>query len=558
MIFGWGPLSQLRHLKRYRQILRILIKYGFAQVLDELNLYGLWERLFVRRGKQKEAVAHHLETRLRQALEELGPAFVKIGQLLSTRTDLLPAAYIAELSNLQDKVAPFPAEKAKAIIESELKMPLHLCFSSFAEQPLAAASIGQVHRAALPGGEPVAVKIKRPGVDAQIREDLAILLALTAMVDRNTSLGQYYHFNDLALELKKIILSELDYLNEARNVQRFRKNFADSGTVYIPKVYWSHTTCHVLTMELREGYSLARYLEAPLTDPAPRQLAEMLTDCFVKQIFIDGFFHGDPHPGNLAVLPDRRLLIMDFGAAGTIDDELRGKFITLLKAVRAFDTATITDELLTLAEASPLKVNRSELMRDIGRFQEQFYEVPLKNINLGEAFQNLMNIAMKHRLRLPYTLLLLGRTLVTLEGTIARLDPEFNIAAVLQKYGPSLQSRQLRFTARRVRGTLRSYYRLWEEIPERTVELLREAAAGDLQLKVELMHTKSALHTLETMINRLAFSIVLASLIIGLSQNLRLENVARLTRFPIAELVLIGAALAGVWWLFSIIRSGRF
>ena len=246
----------------------------------------------------------------------------------------------------------------------------------------------------------MAVKIKRPGVDSQIREDLAILLALAALVDRNTSLGQHYHFYDLAGELKNIILSELDYLNEARNVQRFRKNFAESGSVYIPQVYWSHTTRHVLTMELREGLSLARYFKAPLPDPAPRQLAEMLTGCFIKQIFIDGFFHGDPHPGNLAVLPDSRLFIMDFGAAGTIDEEVRGRFFTILKAFRSFDTATITDELLTLAE-SHLTVNRSELMRDIGRLQEQYYEVPVKNINLGEALQNLMNIAVKHHLVFP-------------------------------------------------------------------------------------------------------------------------------------------------------------
>ncbi|MEW5785504.1 MAG: AarF/UbiB family protein [Bacillota bacterium] len=557
MIFGRGSLKQLRHLRRYRRILRVLIKYGFVQILDQLKLYGLWERLFVRRIRRSGDIPHHLEARLRAALEELGPAFVKVGQLLSTRTDLLPPSYINELSRLQEKVPPFPTAKARQILEAELKAPLPLCFKEFDPEPIAAASIGQVHRAILPGGEEVAVKIKRPGVDQQIKGDLAILTELANLVDRTTNLGAVYRFSNLADELRLVIMRELDYQHEGRNAQRFRQNFTDNPYVYIPKVYWSHTTHNILTLEYREGLSLNRYFQDPAPVQPPGRIAESLTVTFFKQVFSDGFFHGDPHPGNIAILPDGRLFFMDFGAAGFINEELRAKFSLIFRAFQSVDTAAIVDELLNLTESPPL-VNRSELIRDVGRIQEQYFNVPLRTINLGEAVQNIMSVAVKHRLRFPHEFLLLARALVTLEGTVARLDPEFSIAGVLEEYGPSLKSRQIRFVTRRVRRTMRSYYRLLEEIPERTVEILRETAAGELKLKVDVLRTESALRTLENMLNRLAFSIVLASLIIGLSQNLRLDNVTWLTRFPVGEAALIGAGMAGLWWLFAIIRSGRF
>ncbi len=552
---GWKRLRQLRYLKRYRQILQVLIKYGFSQVLDRLKLYGLWERYFIRNKREGQA-PQNLEARLRMALEELGPAFIKVGQLLSTRTDLLPYAYTAELARLQDNVPPFPSLQAREILETELKSPLENVFAAFDMEPLAAASLGQVHRAVLAGGQEVAIKIKRPDVELLVHKDLEILTELAAVVERNTTLGTVYQFTRIAEELRQIILRELDYTIEARSAQRFRHNFTGNPAVYIPRVYWEYTTRNILTLEYKDGVNISRYLQKPATDPPPHIIAAALADTFFKQVFLDGFFHGDLHPGNIAILPDGRLFFMDFGSAGHISEELRGKFTVIIRAVKTVDTATVADELLSFAFAPPV-INRQELIRDLGVIQEQYYDLPLGEINLAGVIQDLMRVAAKHHLRFPYEFLLLAKATVTVEGTISRLSPEFNLSAALQRYAPALQKKQLKYALRRLRGNLRSYHRLLEELPERVVEILRETAAGELKLKVELAKTEGALKTLENMINRLSFSIVLASLIIGLFQNLRLGQAAWLSRVPLSEIALAAAGFAGLWWLFAIIRSGR-
>ena len=556
MKLGLGPLRQLRNLGRYRQILRVLIKYGFAQVLDQLRLFGLWDRIFVRGRKMDEVMPQKVEARLRMALTELGPAFVKLGQLLSTRPDLLPPSYIEELSRLQDRVPPFPSEQAQEILASELRSEPGTRFARFNSEPLAAASIGQVHRALLHTGEEVVIKIKRPGVDEMVKRDLDILSDLASFIDRNTNLGPVYQFTRIAEELKQILLRELDYSIEARHAQRFRHNFAGEPRVYMPRVFWENTTRNVLTLEYREGVSLNRYLQEPLPEPPPQEVAAILADAFFKQVFVDGFFHGDPHPGNIAALPDGRLFFMDFGSAGYINETVRGKFVVIVRALQNIDTATVVDELLGFAFVPP-GINRLELIRDIDELQEQYFEMPLQNIVISEAIQKLMQIAVRHRLRFPHEFILLAKATVTLEGTVSRLDPEFNLAAAAKKYAPALQRRQLKLSVRRLRSTLRGYRRLLEELPEHAVELLRASTAGELRFKLELPQVDPVMKTLKHIANRLGFSIVLASLIIALSQNLKLGYISWLEKIPLAEIVLVGAVCAGVWWLFAIIRSGR-
>ncbi len=555
MAWGWFSLRQLRHVRRCRQILRVLVKYGFAQILAQMNLYGIWERIYCRRGGCGE-LPHNPEARLRMALEELGPAFVKVGQLLSTRADLLPPSLTRELSHLQDEVAPFPSAKAREIIETGLKAPLEQIFKSFDAEPLAAASIGQVHRAVLKNGDTVAVKVKRPGIDLLIKNDLDILVELAMLVERRAGAGAFYQFGDIAREIRKIILRELDYQAEARNAQRLRQNLGDSESVYVPRVYWEYTTHDILTLEYRQGISLSRYMQSPLSGTDPEHIAEILTESFFQQVFIYGFFHGDPHPGNIAILPDGRLFFMDFGSAGYISEDLRGQMVLLFRSFQQMDPVAMVDELLSFAFVPPV-VNRSELIRDIALLQEQYYDVPLKEINLSEALQDLMRVGAKHHLRFPYEFLLLAKALLTLEGTVARLSPDFSMAEAAQRYGAALKGRQLKYTARKLKGTLRSYQRLVEEMPERTVEILRSAAAGELKIKVEIEHADTALKTLENTINRLAFSVVLAGLLIGLSQNISFSNMGWLSRVPLGEIALIGLGLAGMWWLFAIIRSGR-
>ena len=558
MIPAAGRLRRLRYLGRYREILRILLKYGFAQVLDRLGLYGRWERVLVPRRKKKQAPALSSgpEVRLRAALEELGPAFIKLGQLLSTRADLLPPSYLEELSRLQDRVPPFAPEKAQRILENELKMGPGAGLRSFQLEPLAAASIGQVHRAVLPGGAEVVIKIKRPGVERLFRGDLAILREIAAFVDRNTEWGSFYRFSRIAEELQQLILRELDYRNEARNAQRLRRNFAGDMQVYLPRVYEEYTTRNLLTLEYREGVTLNRYLEKPPAEPPPQQVAAILADAFFKQFFVDGFFHGDPHPGNIAVLPEGRLFLMDFGSAGFIGESVRGKFVSMVRALQRADSAAMIDELTGFTFV-PAGLDRAGLAGDIERLQEQYFTLPLKDIVISEAVRDLLQLASQHRLRFPHEFILLARALVILEGTVARLDPQFNLAAAAAKFAPALQRSQLKQAGRRLRGSLRGYRRLLEEFPEHALVLLRSTAAGELKLQLELPQAEPVMKTVKHMINRLAFSIVLASLIIALSGNLSFGRIAWLERIPLGETVLIGAVLAGLWWIAAIIRSGR-
>ena len=556
MIFGADRLRRLRNLGRYREILRIMLKYGFAEALDRLQLYGRWERIFLRRWRKGAALPPGPEIRLRAALEELGPAFIKLGQLLSTRADLLPPSYVEALSRLQDRVPPFSPAKAQQILEDELQGGPGAELTRFELEPLAAASIGQVHRAILPGGEEVVIKIKRPGVERLIRGDLAILGEVASFVERNTDWGSFYQFSRIAEELKQIILRELDYRNEARNAQRLRRNFAGDPQVYLPRVYEEYTTRNLLTLEYRRGITLNRYLEQPLAEPPPRQVAAILADAFFKQIFVDGFFHGDPHPGNIAVLPGGRLFLMDFGSAGFIGESVRGKFVSMVRALQRADSAAVIDELIGFTFVPP-GIDRSGLAGDIERLQEHYFELPLQNIVISEAVRDLLQIAAKHRLRFPHEFILMARALVVLEGTVARLDPQFNLAGAAAKYAPALQRSQLKLAARRLRGSLRGYRRLLEKFPEHTVALLRSAEAGELKLQLELPQVEPVMKTVQHLGNRLAFSIVLASLILALSRNLQFGRGAWLERIPLGEAVFIGAVLAGLWWIAAIIRSGR-
>ena len=285
--------------------------------------------------------------------------------------------------------------------------------------------------------------------------------------------------------MKQLLLRELDYTIEARNAQRFRQNFAAEGRVYMPRVFWESSTRNVLTLEYREGISLNRYLEQPLLQPPPQKVAAILADVFFKQIFVDGFFHGDPHPGNIAVLPDGRLFFMDFGSAGHISETVRGKFIAIARALQGYDSAAAVDELLGLAFVPPV-INRLELIRDLDELLEDYFELPLQNIVISEAIRRLMQVAVKHRLRFPHELTLLARAVVTLEGTVSRLDPEFSLADAARKYALELQRRQLKLELRRFRSAWRGYRRLFEEFPEQAKEILRASAAGELKLKLEL------------------------------------------------------------------------
>jgi len=319
-------IGHFRFFKRYRQIINVLIRYGFSEVLENIKVWR--PLLFFKKKDNYKSSTYNRPVRLRLALEELGPTFIKIGQLLSTRIDLLPADYIEELTRLQDDVKTFATARAVQIIEKELELSQHEIFSEFEQQPLAAASISQVHRGKLINGTEVAIKVKRPDIEPQVIQDVQILKKTAYFVDRKTHWGSIYRFGELAEEIERILLEELNFKGEAGNAERLRKFFSGSDTVYIPRVYLEYSTRDLLVLEYLNGTNLNNLMEDEnVSSERKKRIGDNIIDAYFQQIFVNGFFQGDPHPGNIIVLEGDKIALVDYGTAGVIDETFQEQFL---------------------------------------------------------------------------------------------------------------------------------------------------------------------------------------------------------------------------------------
>lgn len=491
------------------------------------------------------------------ALEELGPAFIKIGQLLSTRNDLLPEDYIEELSKLQDEVTPIPGFEVVQLIEQELNLQSENVFDYFDETPIAVASIGQVHRAKLKTGQELAVKVKKPGIEPQIIQDLDILQRMASFLENKTSWGKIYNLKELAAELRKNILDELDYKNEGRNADRFNKNFENNPNVFIPDVYWNYTNRNILSLEFIKGYHLNRLLENHEDNTLDRtKLAEAIVDAYFSQIFEHGFFHGDPHPGNIIIVPPEKIMFIDFGTAGHINEDLRNKFQFILKSIIGEQTENVAEGFIELGFA-PENVNRKELTDDLNRIQNRYYHIPLDNIEIGEVLQEFIQISYKHNIHLPREFLLLVKTLGTLEGIVSRLDPEYKLINSLNKFGDTINEDLFNINMKQLTNLYFAYEKMLTRIPANVNKISEHVADGELKVKIEVVNTEAPVKRFGKMINRLSFSIVLASIIIGLSLFVESSELAFLSNYPVTETAIIAGGALGLWWIFNIFRSEK-
>ncbi len=549
-------LRHIRYFRRYRQIINVMMRYGFSEILDQLKLKRKpgWFRF------QRQTHADHIANRpvrLRLAMEELGPTFVKIGQLLSTRVDLLPKEYVEEFSRLQDSVKPFSGEEARRQVEEELKVSLGEKFLQFDENPLAAASISQVHRAVLYSGEEVVVKVKRPDIEPQILQDLQILKYAASFADRNTQWGEIYHFYEMAEEIEQIIINELDFRIEARNAERIKNNFKNHTTVYIPYVYEDSSTREVLTLEQCHGRNLNLFMEdEEVPSTKKKVVAENIIDAYFMMIFVHGFFHGDPHPGNIIVFSDDTLALVDFGTAGFIDESFQEKLQLLLRYLTEQKAEEVTDIVIELGVV-PDHVEKRNLVSDVARLQEKYYQMPLEKIEIREVFSEFLWIMGKHKIRMPHEFLLLTKTIATVEGIISRLDPDFKIVEGINRYKHVLQKSFFKRGKRKTKELFSVYESFVWHFPQHLNRFTQKGASGDLKFNLEIMHMERMLKRIGNMINRLAFSIVLASLIVGLSFIIGREEFLFVRQFPLAEIALSVAGVAGLWWLLTILRSER-
>ncbi len=551
-----------RHLRRLEKILRVIWRYGFGYLIDQTGILSHFPLKMIKARTAKGLEGLSRGERLRLALTELGPAFIKLGQILSTRYELLPEDIILQLQKLQDDVEPFSYDEAKSQIEAEFRLPLEEVFASFDPQPMASASIGQVHGAALQSGRDVVVKVQRPGIRKIIETDLEILFDLARIVEQRTSWGQLYGLQDMMEEFAGTIRREMDYTLEGRNADRIRRSLSGDERIYVPKIYWDYTTQRILTMEHVGGAKLTDKGGLERMGVERQEVARVLTRSVVRQVLVHGFFHADPHPGNIKVMSNGRLALLDFGMASSLTEGQRSFFISLIWAIVRGNSRKIMRGLLEIGSPAA-EVDERKLLAEIERLRDKYYDLPLKDLKLGESISELHKLAYKYKIRFPSEFTVVSKAVLTLEGTISYLTPEISFLEIIEPMERELF--QERISRRQVRRwlteNLPSYGEMLVEIPERLHSFLGRLEKNQARLTLEFKDTEKILHRMERTGNRLSFSMVLLSFSIIMMGLMVAESIRDVPLFggtiPVLELGYLAAGTMTFWLIYSIIRSGR-
>lgn len=554
--------QKIRDIHRLNKIMRILGKHGFGFVIQRLHLenyaFGkgvIKNRFFRYFAETQEPRA----VRLRKVLEELGPTFIKFGQILSVRPDLIPLDLCEELSKLQDRVPPFPYEDVKKQIKDSFgKLPEEL-FSSFDPVPFAAASLGQAHKARLHTGENVVIKVQRPNLNKIITTDMDILNTFAQLADRYMQDIRVLNPTTIVEEFSKVIRKEIDFTYEAHNMDKFRKNFKDNKTVHIPKVYWDYTKPMVMTTEEIQGIRLNEYLLQPHTIEEKKAVAVNGANAVLQQIFIDGFFHADPHPGNIFVLPNNVSAFIDFGIVGRLDEEARNAIIILLIAVSKKNIPGIIKALELLGAIDEENPTR-DLKNDINEFLERHYDIPLKQIEVPAMLHQAIDLMTRHKLKIPPQFHLLFKTFATIDGVARQLDPEFNSILHAKPLVEKLVHE--RYDPRRIFKDIEMYSNelidILRYIPKDTFEILRKIKKGTLKIEFEHQGLSKFISEMDKSSNRVSFSLVISALIIGSSLIIMANKGPLVYGFPaLGILGFVFAAILGMGLAVGILRSGR-
>lgn len=546
-----------RNLDRYRQILAILFKYGFDSMLNRLNLGSYFESglQMISRNRRERIEGLTDYERLRMAFEELGPTFIKMGQILSTRSDLIPGDLVREMAKLQDSVPPFPFTQVREIVEQELCAPLDALFAHFDDTPLAAASIGQVHRARLVTGEEVIIKIQRPGIRKVIEVDLEILFHLATLMEKNIEEAEIYRPTKIVDEFARSIEKEINYKIEAQHAERFARQFAGNEAIYIPRIFNETTTGRVLTMEYVDGVKAS---EIDLLEQAGldrKLIAARGADVTFEQIFKYGFFHADPHPGNICILPGNVICYLDFGMMGYIDKRSMETFADIIIGYVRRDEAAIADAVMRIVEWDD-PPDRRALESDIASFVDLYLYKPLKDMHMGEILQEFLDMFARHRLRLPPDIFFMIKAMTEVEGLGLMLDPDFNMVEKVEPFIRDLQMQRIH--PKKLMGDFLASSTLLKGVPFELYDLLKQFKSGKVKIGIDHQGLEPLIFGVERSSNRISFALIIAALIIGSSLIMMTRPGPTLFELPL--LGLLGYALAGVlglWLLVWIRRSGR-
>jgi len=537
------------HLKRYKQIASLLWKYGRSDMVRQMAVDGSFDPQEV-----KEGVPDAAPEQLVDDLEAMGPTYVKLGQVLAGRPDLLPDPYLKALARLQDKVKPFPYEEVEQIVMTELGARISKAFSRFDIEPIAAASLGQVHLATLRDGRPVAVKVQRPDIRRQIAEDFEVLAEIADFLENHTEIGREYRITSVLAEFRSTIRQELNYELEAQNLIAVGKNLKDFKLIQVPQPILDYSTATVLTMEYVPGVKITALGPLAQLDVKGAPLAEELFRAYLKQVLIDGLFHADPHPGNVFITDDGRIALLDLGMVGRISPKMQEHLLKLLLAVSEGKGDEAAEVVLQMSEKTE-RFDPHEFRRKIRELVSLHRNQGLHELKVGQSLMDLSRYARQNGLWVPSELTLLGKTLLQLDEVGRILDSAFDPNASIRHNAGELTTK--RFSQEASQGhVLRTLLEMKDftvNLPSRLNRIMDAIANAELEVKVKTTDAKMVVDGIEKVANRITKGILLASLIIGAALMMRIDTTWRLFGYPgLAILCFVAAALCAVGLLYNI------
>jgi ubiquinone biosynthesis protein len=556
---------RLAEIARVRHITEVLVRNGLGFLVEQLALDRFVPRFWRRQTVRADAAVGRLTVpeRLRRTLEQLGPTFIKLGQFLSGRTDLLPAAYIEQLSKLLDAAPAVPADEIREVIEHELGVPVTELFATFEDTPIASASIGQVHHATLPDGQQVVVKVQRPGIEEEVKADLDLLLGQARFLERRSEMMRDYNLIAVVEELARSLREELDYQIEARNAERLRTNLRNDPHLVIPQVYWDLTSRRVITLEYLDGIQFNEPDRLREAGYDLKAIVQVAVEAYLKQIFVDGFYHADPHPANIMVVgtAESPIGLVDFGNVGYLTPRQKELLGDMFLQLMDQDPGGVARTVVKMG-AVRRRPSFEAMERDLQRLLVRYWGISLEEMPVGEMLAEIFTTAYRHKVYLPGDLALLARTIITLEGTGRGLDPEFVLVDAVRPFAMRLVRDRLSpvVAGRRALRTFRQAADLAQAFPRRLDDLWDQLEEGDITFGIQVRRLEVIINRLNSMVNRVAFSLVVAALIIGSALILLGGRSSWELPFlglgiPVAQIAFLGAVAAGAWLLISMIRS---
>ena len=548
--------ARRHHWFRYRQIADVLTRYGFVMIVDSLGLNPVHWPFSSKRASAQPATGW--SERIRQALIELGPTYIKLGQLASTRSDVLPPALVQALATLQDEVEPVKFEEIRDVVERTWKLPIHEAIARFERSPLATASIGQVHAGKLSDGRAIVIKVRRPGIVRQSRADFEILRDLAQLAERHTEWGKQYNVSRLIDDLILTLTEELDFKVEAANTERARENLKRNPHAVVPRVIWPLSAEEVLVLERLEGIKITDRERLLASGLDPEETAKRFIACLYQQIFEDGFFHADPHPGNVHVDAEGRLIWLDWGLSGTLAEEMKRRSVNLIMGMTQQRSDKVAKALIDLSNA-PHEVDEAELAIQVETLRHRYYDTPLEKFQVGRALLDLFSVAQRFRIRIPSEYTLLAKAAVLADGLVRQLDPGLSLVELSKPFATRMLLRQFdpRVWAKAFTNEAGEWNDLLRSLPEDIAGALKTLRRGEIHIVMEHKNIDMILSQWEKFINRIGLSFLLGAIILGSALVVHHHALDRLFHFQVGEYGFMISVLLAMVVVLHAVRKGK-